>query len=151
MKEVYKEMLEELAKESIDDVNKFFKQVYENFSNPNIETSIHESRANEKWPVVVHGTHIIDDPLHVVLAKPDFSDIGLSDEDRKIFENPNFSDLVIEVLTPEDHDRFKKQDRIIMLSVMLSQIKAAIKTFGENRSLGNVAANIETIIKNMEK
>ena len=67
--------------------------------------------------------HCIDDPLMIVNAKLDFSDMGLTDEVRsKRIEN-------------------------WILAYMLDGIDRAISIYGENRSLGNVAQNIRAILQ----
>ncbi len=96
--------------------------------------------------------HFIDDPLSVVMEKPDFSGLGLTDQQRKRFE------AVDKRVREQEHEQLEKEieefkaiSRKLNLEIALDIIKQAIALFGENRSLGNVAANIEAIIKNMKK
>lgn len=96
--------------------------------------------------------HWIADPLDVITAKPDFSGLGLTDEERRIFK------AIDKRVREQEHEQLEKEiekckaiSRKLNLEIALGIIKQAIALFGENRSLGNVAANIEAIIKNMEK
>lgn len=63
-----------------------------------------------------------------------------------------------EQVREQEHEQLEKEiekcksiSRKLNLEIALGIIKQTIALFGENRSLGNVAANIEAIIKNMEK
>jgi len=67
--------------------------------------------------------HFIDDPLSIIKAKHDFSDMGLTIE------------------------TIRKQAEIHQLGRMLYGIELAISIYGENRSLGNVAQNIRAILQ----
>ena len=71
--------------------------------------------------------HFIDDPLMIVKAKLDFSDMGLTIE------------------------TVRKQAEIYQLGRILYDIELAISIYGENRSLGNVAQNIRAILKEKQK
>ena len=71
--------------------------------------------------------HFIDDPLSIIKAKHDFSDMG----------------LIIETV--------RKQSQNLELGRMLYGIERAISIYGENRSLGNVAQNIRAILQEKRK
>ena len=96
--------------------------------------------------------HFIDDPLSVVMEKPDFSNMWLTDEDRELAEA--IAERTLEQQYDEWDKELQEDNRKSLLydyHKMRFYVKYAIMIFGENRSLGNVAANIEAIIKNMEK